>query len=433
MPLNPYNPLRAGFMRISRLWLVDIFGQRREIKPTPPRTAIDVIRAASLIPTGDNPAEPLIGLPPRITQESRLLFRWLSAGDDGVEMNSDPATSPICGWVLFNHLDRNLMIYDAAGRPLGSLNLRGDLWTGAPGDNATYNQPIQTVFADANPHLRGFALGIYENPGAVAFLKDLLDVTDATVTLTNPQNAEQFQGLSVLVGRPLALARASLALDLAGMPVLNESWTAFTAAVQNNLDMMARDTAQFPAVRFPVRLGDLANVNDGLIGYFIDDGSTGAYQAFYAAASKDPSHGVVPPGPNQLTVATSGPSAIVSMLVDPRAGVHATAGIVPVKQIQIPPDMFADALGTMAVTFLTTPVLSAAARLSLPISQENGYQWSWVSTAPDGSGWTDSPIAPFDANAARFAQQLISEGWLKLSVQESRTRRGTDAAGRSAR
>jgi hypothetical protein len=304
--------------------------------------------------------------------------------------------------------------------------LRGPLWTGAPGDDATFDEPIEVVFSDQNPHLRAFALGIYHNPDPTAFLADFLAVIDRTVTVINPQSSEQFQALSVLIGRPLALVRASLGFDLAGLPVLNQSWSAFNAAVENNVAMTARDDAQFPAVRYPVRLGDLANVNDGLIGYFID-GSADTYRAFYAPASVDPSHGVVPPAPDQLMVAADGAPLLLSMLIDPRAAVHATAGIVPVKEIMIPPYMFSDAIQGMAVTFLTTPILSAAARLAMPIPKEQGYDWSWVSTQGNGGGWTNSPIAAVDANPAGFATQLIREGWLRLSKKPS------DGAGHSRR
>jgi len=285
-------------------------------------------------------------LPLRFTQPARLSFRYRSANNSAIEMNSDPATTPVCGWVLFNHLDDNLMIYDASGNALGSLNIRGPLWSGAPGNNATYNRPIAAALEGANPHLQAFAIGIYNNPGAVGFLQDLLDTIDATITLVNPQSADQYQAMSVLIGRPLALVRASLALDVRGMPALNQSWSSFEDAVTNGQALEARDTAAFQSVGFPVRLGDLANINDGLIGYFCDNGSAGVYQTFYAAASTSAANGVVPPAPNQLTVSAdaNAPPVLLSMLVDPRASVHATAGIVPVKDIQIPPYMFAAAL-----------------------------------------------------------------------------------------
>jgi hypothetical protein len=173
------------------------------------------------------------------------------------------------------------------------------------------------------------------------------------------------------------------------------------------------------SVTFPVRLGDLANINDGLIGYFIDNGSAGAFQTFYAAASTSGGNGVVPPGPNQLTVSPDPAAApvLLSMLVDPRASVHATAGILPVKDIQIPPYMFSAALTNMAVTFLSTPVLSSAAQLAVPVPKEDGYAWSWVSVDPQTKKWNTASFAPVSLNGADFSVQQAYEGWLKLAQQ----------------
>jgi hypothetical protein len=311
------------------------------------------------------------------------------------------------------------MIYDAAGNPLGSLNVQGPLWTGAPGNNATYDQPVQVALQNANPHLQAFVLGIYDNSEAVGFLTDLLDTIDATITMVNPQNSEQMQAMAVLIGRPLALVRASLALDVQGLPALNQSWTAFSNAVQGAFSMDQRDNAGFRGVGFPVRIGDLANVNDGLIGYFIDDGSADAYRTFYAPASTSPSNGVVPPGPNQLTVSIVSESqpVLLSMLVDPRASVHATTGILPVTSIQIPPYLFSDAVANMAVTFLSTPVLSSASQLGVPVPKEAGYFWSWVMYNKSSSAWDTSAIAPVNLNGADFSAQQIYEGWLRLAEQ----------------
>ena len=40
-------------------------------------------------------------------------------------MNSDPASSPVFGWVLFNKFDNALAIYDARGIAIGSFCLNG--------------------------------------------------------------------------------------------------------------------------------------------------------------------------------------------------------------------------------------------------------------------------------------------------------------------
>ncbi len=43
-------------------------------------------------------------LPPAtISATCRLNFDWLSASNNAVEVNTHPASSPVCGWVLPNH------------------------------------------------------------------------------------------------------------------------------------------------------------------------------------------------------------------------------------------------------------------------------------------------------------------------------------------
>ncbi len=50
------------------------------------------------------------------------MFRWIAADAAGFdEMNSHPATTPICGWVLPNHLDGSLFFYNQKGASLGTL------------------------------------------------------------------------------------------------------------------------------------------------------------------------------------------------------------------------------------------------------------------------------------------------------------------------
>jgi len=412
VPEGGYNPLRAGFLRLRRLWIVDAFGQKREVAPAPG----EVVRAGSLTPRLDDPGRSLMALPPRLSQPARLYFRWLSAADDQVEMNSHPASSPVFGWVLFNHLDRSLMIFDAGGNALGSLSARGPVWQGAPGSDQTFDRPIDDVFADANPRLRDFALGVHGHPEAGRFVADLLAAIDRTVTLIQPGGGDP--SLPVLLGRPLALVRASLGLELEGPPALDQSWRAFAAAVEADSPGEDRDAAGFPDVAVPVRLGDLAKIDDGLVGYFVDVGGPDAYRTFYAAGAAG-GGSVVPPRADRLLV-RGRPGAeplVVSMLVDPRAPVHATTGLLPVKQIRIPPDMYGEALRSLAATFLATPVLTPVAHLALPVARQGGFRWSWVERGADG--WSEGPIAEIDPNATTFTPQRIAEGWLKLNRDDA--------------
>lgn len=235
----------------------------------------------------------------------------------------------------------------------------------------------------------------------------------------------------MLLGRPIALVQASLRLEIQGGPALNQSWEAFNAS--NMLGDNHLTEAQFPVI-----LGDVQQVNDGLIGYFKQNPGQTAYDlsTFYSeGAQADAASGVVQPT-TQATLsltATPAPGFTDSppapgatlkmlMLVDPRSRVHATMGILPTKLIEIPPDQYVDTLGVLETTFLTTPILQGQSGFSIPVPQENGYQWSWVERdkSPDGRAmWTvTDDIEPVSGRGVwDYSPQRIVEGWLRLTPQ----------------
>ncbi|KND18968.1 hypothetical protein ADZ37_11405 [Pannonibacter phragmitetus] len=402
---NTFSPLRNGGFRVTRVRIIDTFGQPLDL-PAPA-----IVRAENLTPPAER--EELINLPLRITQPSRLLFNWLSADNDAVEMNSHPATTPVFGWVLFNRLDQALMIYDESGTALGSFNLLGPFWQGAPGNQATFAKPIEEVFADANPHLRAFALGMSSAADPVAYLGEMLKAIDKSLGFIAPGQNQPFDSLSILIGRPLALTRASLDLQLLGLPAMNQSLASFAAATGAS-DPLQRDDGGATTVEIPVVLGAFDDIDDGLTGYFIDDGSENAYQTFYTeAADPGDSHGVKPPAPDQITLVTSAASApvTVAMLIDPNAPVHARTGLLPLTELAIPSSMISNDLARIAVTFLTTPVLLAD-EPQVPVPPESGYVWNWVTQIAGAGQWSVTPVAGGDD--VSLLPQQIQEGWLKL-------------------
>jgi hypothetical protein len=127
--------------------------------------------------------------------------------------------------------------------------------------------------------------------------------------------------------------------------------------------------------------------------------------------------------PAPIIQTLDGAPVTVSMLVDPRGVVHATSGILPAKYLEIPPDQYVPALRAIEVAFLTTPILTRAGSLALPLPVEPGYEWSWLADGTSDSG----KVAPADGTSdlgkvdltARFSgPQEIREGWLKLTQRQ---------------
>lgn len=435
LPEQDYNPFRAGKLILNKLRLLDAFGQIREIGvPTQSIEFIPAWRLRTDKKSANTSTSAL--LPLRIAQAARLSFRYRAASndqDDRIEMNSDPASSPVFGWVLFNKFDNALAIYDARGIAIGSFCLNGLPWQGAPGQG-TFGESLERSFESANPHLRALAMnlggGITDQDKFKNFLKDLICTIDQGAMGIAADSYKQDQGLSLLIGRPLALVRADLRLDLYGrLPAVDQSWKAFHYAVTKGNDSgysdNDRSSADFAKVRLPVLLGDSARVKDGLVGYFVESASAAdTYRTFYAPVAEHcGKHNVLPPptGAQSLSLAPADNDPVtVTMLVDPRAPVHASTGILPVKSIAIPPANFADALKRIAVTFLAAPVLGAAdsldgaERLALHVPNEVGHGWTWLTLQADQTWHEDAVVSP-NSRAAFSAPPRVSEGWLRLS------------------
>lgn len=429
-PGNYYNPIRAGVMGIATLTIIDAFGRNIVInKPS------KIIVSQSLQAKG-LPAN-FAFLRPRIVQPARLQFRWLAADNNAIEMNTHPATTPVCGWLQANHLDNSLWFYDNAGGPLGSLILSEDekrvVWQSVPGGNA-FGMNINNFFEsgpgkDVNAQFKKLALALYNN-GDGSYLKEFMLANDLTFTLVQPENFKQNGSNAVLMGSPIAVAQARLDMETDGLPAYSQSWEALENEVKNDAP---KTDYGFTKVKFPVRLGAMEQVNDGMLGYFKDDDFE-RYYALHTGKSIENKHVTVPGETNiLLTVDKEGSAQLVTILFDPRGGIHATSGVFPVKEINLPPDMYADALESLEMAFLTTPVLASLREISqtendiseiiyqlgLPTPAQDGGEWTWLENNLTSWSTPATIIGVDDRAGMSYADQQIREGWLVLKKRKS--------------
>lgn len=449
---NDAGWLRSGTLKIKKLRVVDTFGRTVQIDDTMP--ALKAMPVEAELSGGRESDQELadtnkILLPPRICQPARLMFRLLDAGQNDLR-DADPSTSPICGWCMPDHVDEALEFYDAHGDNVGQLRIvpPGNPreisqsgfeveWEGVPGPSGTWGGALDPTM---NMHLLrmidslrswsrhdGQLLAKDDSekcPISESALSAFLRMVDATGWTVDPMGQQGTEHLSVLIGRPLAVVRAKLLLELKGEPV----------------------DEQLVQTPFPVRLGDMATPNDGLMGYFVNDN----YRKFYPvhesiaqlawnhsprkgpflrpltsllhdedSANDDPN--IISRPIRHPFVCTDdhvmlrpGQTMTLTMIVDPRGGVHATSGILPRKKIDLMREHVNEALARMAVTFRIGPILTDPNNIRMPYPDEIKGNWSWLrKTGP--TVWQESDITPADDRAQLSNRTLnVEEGWLAL-------------------
>ncbi|MER7169408.1 hypothetical protein ABT336_25535 [Micromonospora sp. NPDC000207] len=387
-PLDDFAPIRSGALRLLRLRLVDTFGQTRDVD------CGRVVAAESLTVTG-NPD--LVALPPRLSQPARVVFRWLAADRDG-ETNEHPDTGPVCGWFLPDHLDTSVMVYDNEGRALGYVDQKAQ-WCPAPGGTGA-----QSVDDIVNPHLRSTITDILGH--GPDFVDQFMDVLDRALDNIEPEGVDQHVDLAVLIGRPVALVRAAVDLEVLGLPAVHQGWNAF----RGDLGRTTRDTDGFTRVGFPIRIGAHDQLDDGTIGYWVEGDPT--LRTPLSVAYSHPAIRTCADGPLDVTQAIDAAPRVLRLLLDPRGKVHVTSGIAPVKAIGVPAAHYATSMSAIEMTFPCTPLLTDLSGVNLPLPTEPGYRWSWLSHT--GDTWSEvSTAAAIDRDV--FVSALAERLWDHLS------------------
>ncbi len=332
-------------------------------------------------------------------------------------MQLTSGTSPIGAWLVHNRLDRSLACYDPAGQALGDLRTvlapsgeRIVAWTALPGS------PVQQLaqLADISPPACQFLTAIAD--GGPAVLTALRAQIDATLTAIDPGGPED-QSLAFLLGRPLALVRARLDLQLCGPIRTDVSW-------RNVLGNPP--PPQMPGYQWNVRLGEARQLDDGLIGYVLGDDYAHLETVVDPATSGHGGYLRAIGSGDRLKLAFEGTSTeTVTLLMDPRAAVHAVTDILPASTVYVPQQYTDPALAAMAVNFRTGPLLIAttdegAATLPQPATVTG--TWSW--TELDGGDWNQLPVTPPDPASLPIGRDpQIRSGYLVLEDAAQHSRR----------
>ena len=430
---NPFMPIRAGQLEITKLSIVDVFGQTlilpvTRINESASTPTSMLHRAHSLLDGKPSSPGSAIPLKPRFVQPTRLQFQSLNAA-----RNVSGNGGPLSGWVLPNYLEKSLTIYDSNGKLLGALQRKlgqtsgsedkaAFYWVDVPGaqngDASTMDVKERLPKIIENTHLLYFCSWVLNlNPDMGATFSSVLNDAIASADQRVP---DEDPGVSMLVGRPLALMRADLQLEIAGLPSRQPELRADTGT--NVRDLI--ETKEFEKVKWALRLGNFNARNDGLIGVFKCSAAVPQNDAlttgpFYASWGRDKElfqDNVKVFAVQDFSIDCIQPLA-VTMLMDPQARVHATTGVLPRGFFELPHETQAGAKRAREVVFQTAPVLGFTPTPAMPRPSDDYGEWSWA-YRPDVTHWKLDPnlIEATDRGGFNGAWPTIAEGWLKLAI-----------------
>jgi hypothetical protein len=423
--------LVAGTIRLQKARLLDAFGRTLDL---PAATAAETATRVA----ADQPGA--VRLRPRLPRPARWMFRLVDAGgaDDPLEARVDQVdpsgtVNPVAGFVLPDHLDESLEVFDAAGLPVGELfhEAIGNrvVWEIAPGRPGPPDAGPLFDLTGGQVRMGRFATGLLAADVAAravgepdeSALTAALRAIDTTLWSVDTLAALGSEHIAGLVGRPLALVRAQLWLDLRPETDLNLSdpdRAAERAAAERAL----------AAEAFAVRLGELSRTDDGLIGFFVDD-DFGRFRvvdkvvaALAAPAGPGPYDGDTPvPIEHPYVVADDtlrvhyGQRLDLTLVMHPGGQVNLTSGVLPRKALALARDWVAPGLARLSPSLRTGPVLLDTDQVRLPKPSAFGTEQVFTRRVTPGT-WQDDPILAATQTALLPDQPAhVQDGYIRVA------------------
>jgi hypothetical protein len=450
------TPLFGGTMRLERLRMVDAFGRTLA---TPEDVLDQLVTTVALEVEGSPRA---VRLRPRLQHSARWLLRLTDAAQppgtapDALkeanvdELAPDAALNPVAGFLLPDHIDESLESCTVAGSPLGELGhdpITGAVtWEPAPG---------RAVRADAGP-LEGtlpqdrlvaeVAAGLVRADAAARALRsedrpadsalvNLLRAVDTTLWTVDTFATVGSGTIAGLVGRPIAVVRAALRLDLPDD--LDEVHVEADGGAEGR-------KARFDALGdelVEVKLGTLTRSDDALLGYFVDDdyehlhlvdkvvaanarlsgrlvGQLGllGQESEQVPPTTKLSHpylvddGVLRVRPRQTTMLT--------LLMLPMGKVHVTSGLLPRKEIALTDSWTAAGLKRLVPSVRVGPLLVDPAEIRLPLVSLLGDKQTFTRRTGELTWQNDPIVAATETAYLPRVPHEVQEGWIRVTPSE---------------
>ena len=446
--------LFGGRLRLDAVRLVDAFGRTLEV----PDAAIKALASTLELEVADEPGT--VRLRPRFQGNARWLWRLVDprqrAGTAPQTLNEasvdqldpDAAVNPVAGFLLPDHIDESLETFTVGGDAIGEVghdSLSGAVgWEPAPGRAVPHDAGPLVGVGDQERLVAQIAAGLVRadaaartsaTPPETSALTAFLRAVDSTLWLVDSFASLGSNTLAGLVGRPIAVVRTSLQLevpdDLAEVTVRGGEPATRKAA----FDALVDEAVE-------AHLGTLTRADDTLLGYFLDDdyehlhlvdkvvaeearrsGRQLGQLGVLGSADQTEAPGRLPVEHPYLVTdrvlrLRAGQTAMLTLLMLPGGRVHLTSGILPRKDLQLAETWFTPGLKRLMPSVRVGPLLVDPEEVRLPLVSALGDRQTFTRRTGELT-WKDDPILAATQTAyLPRAPHEVQEGWIRVSPPE---------------
>jgi hypothetical protein len=350
-------------------------------------------------------------VPPQINQQARLNATFVMRDDKVDSIRDDPKRkvtpfwrpadeweNPIWGWVVINYANLGIQIFLQNGTFYREVRLAGRTGAQRLPEWLPFEPPAKDDTKLQMPEMRQLQLLVQRLGDDVEFLRAFWDMIDRSTGSMDASPDAYAAFPNALIGRPLALTHIGWSLELAT--------DALTSYAQGDEERqlpvgLLPDTGK-KQYEFSVKIGDSQRGFDGLVGYFACRGdltsgkttdlglnldtlwtdftpppaeSPGEKRKKVHLSKEENQFGVAPSKPIQLHAYYESPEPqdvpdadeyirrrndrlqVYGVLTDPFASVHAYSGILPVRELALPPWTWQAAMSKMKAFFHAGPVM----------------------------------------------------------------------------
>jgi hypothetical protein len=381
-------------------------------------------------------------------------------GADGTEARVDqiePAlmVNPVAGFLLPDHLDESLEIFSVDGSPVGELLHEavsgGVTWEIAAGRPGPADAGPGFDLAPAQQALGDFAAGLVaadatarggealaQDPKRESALSALLRAIDTTLWTVDSFATLGAEHVAGLVGRPIAVVRAQLRLEL--MPPTDVDLSDAARAAEWDAAL-----ARAKSHAFEVRIGEVTRSDDGVLGFFVDDDysrfrlvdkviaataanagrSRGKLELLGTNTGKPAASAITHPyiagrDEDDTLSLHIGQTVTLTILMHPSGKCTLTSGILPRKALALARDWVGPGLAKIAPSLRTGPVLvetdlDTEGQVRLPKVSVFGKSQNFLWRDTPATWRTDAILAATQTALLPDTPAELREGWIRVA------------------